>query len=148
MSATKKFLQNIKQHRESVKTEQFQGFLEDYLGLLETDATIAALSHKRLYNQIKSQGVITLDETNDRCNKLFNGEPVKIYDYFAAHFFGMERPLEKVMRFLHSAAMKGEESRQVLLLLGPVGAGKSALVEHIKHALEECTPIYLSLIHI
>ena len=55
----------------------------------------------------------------------------------------MERPLEKVMRFLRSAAMKGEESRQVLLLLGPVGAGKSALVEHIKSALEKCEPIYV-----
>ena len=124
MSTTKKFLQNIKQHRESAKIEKFQGFLEDYLGLLEKDATIAVLSHKRLYNQIKSQGVITLDETNDRCNKLFNGEAVKIYDYFADHFFGMERPLEKVMRFLHSAAMKGEESRQVLLAVGPSRCGK------------------------
>jgi len=55
----------------------------------------------------------------------------------------MERPLEKVMRFLRSASMKGEESRQVLLLLGPVGAGKSALIEHIKGALEQCEPIYV-----
>ena len=55
----------------------------------------------------------------------------------------MERPLEKVMRFLRSASMKGEESRQVLLLLGPVGAGKSALIEHIKIALEQCDPIYV-----
>ena len=47
------------------------------------------------------------------------------------------------MRFLHSAAMKGEESRQVLLLLGPVGAGKSALVEHIKKALEQGEPVYV-----
>jgi len=40
------------------------------------------------------------------------------------------------MRFLKSAAMKGEESRQVLLLMGPVGAGKSALTEHIKASIE------------
>ena len=46
------------------------------------------------------------------------------------------------MRYLHSASMKGEESRQVLLLLGPVGAGKSALVEHIKRALEGSGPLY------
>ena len=143
MSTTKKFLQNIKEHQESKKTERFRGFLEDYLNILEKDQNICVLSHKKLYNQIKSYGLTTLDETNDRCNKLFNGETVKIYDYFADQFFGMERPLEKIMRFLHSAAMKGEESRQVLLLLGPVGAGKSALVEHIKRALEESTPIYV-----
>jgi len=143
MSTTKKFLQNIKQHQESKKIERFHGFLEDYLTILEKDQNICVLSHKKLYNQIKSYGLTTLDETNDRCNKLFNGETVKIYDYFADQFFGMELALEKIMRFLHSAAMKGEESRQVLLLLGPVGAGKSALVEHIKRALEESTPIYV-----
>ena len=48
----------------------------------------------------------------------------------------METVIEKVMSFLSSAAHKGEESRQVLLLMGPVGAGKSALTEHIKKALE------------
>ena len=143
MTTTNKFLRSVKSHRESKKTEKFSGFLEDYLQLLEKDPNIAVLAHKRLYQQILGEGITMLDETNDRCNKLFNGEPVKVYNYFSSQFFGMERPLEKVMRFLHSAAMKGEESRQVLLLLGPVGAGKSALIEHIKTALEACDPIYV-----
>jgi len=142
MSTTKRFLQSIIKHQESKKIEKFAGFLEDYLKLIEVDNGIPLLAHKRLYNQIVSQGITTLDDSDERCNKLFDGESVKIYDYFSNHFFGMERSLEKVMRFLHSAAMKGEESRQVLLLLGPVGAGKSALIEHIKGALEECEPIY------
>ena len=143
MSATTKFLQSIKKHQKNKKIEKFEGFLEDYLQILEKDKEIAALSHKRLKQKILSYGIRTLDESDERCNKLFDGSSVKIYDYFSPDFFGMERPLEKVMRFLHSAAMKGEESRQVLLLLGPVGAGKSALVEHIKGALEQCDPIYV-----
>ena len=48
----------------------------------------------------------------------------------------MEKVIGKLMRFLKAASLKGEESRQVLLLMGPVGAGKSALTEHIKDALE------------
>ena len=143
MSATTKFLQSIKKHQKNKKIEKFEGFLEDYLQILEKDKEIAVLSHKRLNQKILSYGIRTLDESDERCNKLFDGSSVKIYDYFSPDFFGMERPLEKVMRFLHSAAMKGEESRQVLLLLGPVGAGKSALVEHIKGALEQCDPIYV-----
>lgn len=143
MTTTNKFLKSITAHRAGKKTEKFKGTLKDYLQLLEKDPEIAVLSHKRLYKQILGEGMITLDETNERCNKLFDGESVKVYDYFAGQFFGMERPLEKVMRFLHSAAMRGEESRQVLLLLGPVGAGKSALIEHIKSALEACPPIYV-----
>lgn len=143
MTTTSKFLKSVKNHREGKVTEKFRGTLEDYLSLLEENPDIAVLAHKRLYRQIMSEGMTTLEESDPRCNKLFNGEPVKVYDYFASQFFGMEGPLQKVMRFLHSAAMKGEESRQVLLLLGPVGAGKSALVEHIKGALEACDPIYV-----
>jgi serine protein kinase len=143
MGATSKFLQHIKKHQENKKTDTFNGVLEDYLKLIEKDKSISTLAHKRLYDQIISHGITTLDETNHRCNKIFDGEEVKIYSYFADHFFGVERSLEKIMRFLYSAAMKGEESRQVLLLLGPVGAGKSALVEHIKGALEQCAPIYV-----
>ena len=33
----------------------------------------------------------------------------------------------KLVNYLHSASMKGE-ARQVLYLVGPVGAGKSSLV--------------------
>ncbi len=142
MTTTNKFLERIKEHRDSKKTEKFSGNLQDYLQLLESDSGIASLAHKRLYEQIMTHGLTLLDETDSRCNKIFDAEEVKVYDYFSSQFFGMERPLEKVMRFLRSAAMRGEESRQVLLLLGPVGAGKSALIEHIKSALEDCEPVY------
>ena len=143
MTTTNKFLESVREHRESKKKEKFSGTLEDYLRLVEEDKKIPVLAHKRLYDRNISEGITTLDESDERCSKLFNGEPLKVYDYFSAQFFGMERPLQKIVRFLHSAAMKGEESRQVLLLLGPVGAGKSALVAPIKAALEECEPIYV-----
>jgi serine protein kinase len=143
MSLTSKFLENIKSHRGGARPEKFTGFLADYLKLVEGAPQISSLAHKRLYTQIMSHGLEILDETNPRCRKLFDGDAVKIYNYFEKQFFGMERPLEKVMRFFHAASMKGEESRQVLLLLGPVGAGKSALIEHVKGALEQCDPIYV-----
>ena len=117
MTTTNKFLERIKEHRESKQDTPFKGVLEEYLQLLEKDKEIAALAHRRLYDQIMSYGLTTLDESDRRCNKIFDSEEVKVYDYFSSHFFGMERPLEKVMRFLRSAAMRGEESRQVLLPL-------------------------------
>jgi len=44
--------------------------------------------------------------------------------------------------YFHSAALKGEESRQVLYLMGPVGSGKSSLVEKLQRGLESSDPIY------
>jgi len=141
-SKTNKFLEIADNHKKTSQKEKFSGVFSDYLELIEKDNSIAMLAHKRLYNTIASEGITRLDENDPRCNNLFNGEQLRTYDYFQSRFFGMERSLAKIMRYLHSAALRGEESRQVLLLLGPVGAGKSALVEHIKRALEGSGPFY------
>ena len=139
---TKQFLKLAEEHKKSKKAEKFSGTLSDYLKLVGEDKSLSILAHKRLYNAIISHGITRMKEEDSRCNNLFNGEAVRTYDYFQSKFFGMERSLSKVMRYLHSAAMKGEESRQVLLLLGPVGAGKSALIEHVKRALESSGSFY------
>jgi serine protein kinase len=137
-----KFLKLIGKHKEKKKVEKFHGTLEDYLRILESEPEVARLAHKRLYEAMAEKGITKMSQSDGRCNKLFGGEELKTYDYFQTKFFGMERSLAKIMRFLRSASLKGEESRQVLLLLGPVGAGKSALMEHIKTALEGTDPMY------
>ena len=137
-----KFLKLVGKHQEQKKVEKFHGNLSDYLKVLEKESGVYKLAHKRLFDVIEGHGVTKMKNSDQRCNKLFGGEEIRTYDYFQDKFFGMERSLAKIMRFLRSASLKGEESRQVLLLLGPVGAGKSALMEHIKEALEECEPMY------
>ena len=133
----------VEKHQEEVKVPRFEGTISDYLALLEKDISISKLAHKRLFDSIVEHGITRMDESDLRCNKLFGGERLRTYNYFQSHFFGMERSLAKVMRYLSSASMKGEESRQVLLLLGPVGAGKSALMERIKEALEQETMYHI-----
>ena len=137
-----KFLKLIEKHKDVKKEPKFSGSMEEYLKIVESDVSVADLAHRKLYNVLVDKGITRMSTSDPRCNKLFGGEEVRTYDYFQDKFFGMERSLAKIMRFLRSAAMKGEESRQVLLLLGPVGAGKSALMEHIKSALEMCEPMY------
>ena len=137
-----KFADLISKQREEKKDSSFKGTFLEYLDVLENNPKISVLAHRRLYDVLAEDGIEVLDETDERCRRLFDSEKTKTYNYFQPHFFGMERLLAKVMRFLSSAAMKGEESRQVLLLLGPVGAGKSALIEHIKRGLERAENIY------
>jgi serine protein kinase len=139
---SERFLKLVGKHQDRKITPKFQGTLHGYLEIVENNPTTTQLAHKRLYEALASHGITKMSNSNSRCNKLFGGENIRTYDYFQSKFFGMERSLAKIMRFLRSASLKGEESRQVLLLLGPVGAGKSALMEHIKHALEECESIY------
>ena len=131
-----KFLNLIEKQRSKKTEKKFEGTLIDYVELVQANPSIAKLAHKRLYDAIMSKGMTSMEDGNPRKRKIFNDDPVKIYDYFKDEFFGMESVIEKLMRFMKGAALRGEESRQVLLLMGPVGAGKSALTEHIKSALE------------
>ena len=131
-----KFLDLINKQRSEKKEEKFEGTFLEYLEKLQEDPNIAKPAHKRLYDAIKQHGVETMDNEDPRKKKIFNDDNIKIYDYFKSQFFGNERVIEKLMHFLKSASLRGEESRQVLLLMGPVGAGKSALTEHIKDALD------------
>ena len=142
MKKTNKFLDLAEKKNTEKKTEKFDGTLAEYLSIVEGNKEVTVLSHRRLYDMIVSEGITRMSKEDARCANLFGGASVRTYDYFQSKFFGMERSLAKVMRYLHSAAMRGEESRQVLLLLGPVGAGKSALVEHIKRALESVPSFY------
>jgi len=137
MSIKKQLLQQIKaQREESSKNKKFSGSLMDYIEMVEKDPTVVKSAHKRLHDAIEEHGSCVMPDSDSRKFKIFDGEQIKIHKYFEGEFFGMETVIEKVMSFLSSAAHKGEESRQVLLLMGPVGAGKSALTEHIKRALE------------
>jgi len=137
MSVTNTLLDAIKNQREEGgKKRKFKGEFIDYLKLVEKNPVIVQTAHRRLYDTLISHGSERMPDTNSRKSKIFDNEAIKVYKYFEKHFFGIESVIGKIMSFLHSAAHKGEESRQVLLLMGPVGAGKSALIEHIKVALE------------
>ncbi|WP_305767988.1 serine protein kinase [Candidatus Epulonipiscium viviparus] len=91
-------------------------FLE-YLYILDKDPTIYKLAHQRLYAQL-------------------------ILNTFENNFFGMENTLTSIKNYFFAAANGGEEARQILYLVGPVGAGKSSLIDSIKQLLENSPAIY------
>lgn len=138
----KDFLSIIEKQRKTKANKRFSGSFLDYLGLVKDNPEIVQLAHRRLYDAVVSHGVERMDPSDPRCRTLFEGNKIPVYSYYSSHFFGMENAIAKIMRFLKSASLKGEESRQVLLLMGPVGAGKSALMERTKQALERLDEIY------
>lgn len=137
------FLDIIKKQREESSKESWRGTFVEYLAEVQKQPELTKLAAKRLSDAVERDGVELLDESDARCRKLFDGDKIRVYNYFKDEFYGHERVIAKIARFLKSAALKGEESRQVLLLMGPVGSGKSALADHLKKALEKAAePIY------
>ncbi len=138
-----KFTEIIQADRDSSERHEWRGKLLDYLELLRENPGPAKLAHARLYDIIMQNGARDIRDLDDpRCKRLFNDETLKIYHFFANEFFGIEHVLAKIVRYFHSAALKGEESRQVLYLMGPVGSGKSSLVEKLQHGLENGAPVF------
>jgi serine protein kinase len=135
-----KLIKEDRAHRES---KHWRGTFLEYLDRVRADTSIAKLAHARLYDMIMAAGTREILGSNDpRVHRLYENEPVKVYDFFGHEFFGIERTLSQIVRYFHSAALKGEESRQVLYLMGPVGSGKSSLVEKLQRGLEALDPIF------
>jgi serine protein kinase len=134
----------IEQDRTERQKLEWQGTFLQYLDLVKQRPQLADLAHRRMYEMMIEPGVTELDlEADPRAKRVFGDETVKIHNFFADEFFGMERTLEKIVRYFHSAAMGGEEARQVLYLMGPVGSGKSSLVERLKRGLEDLEPLHV-----
>ncbi|MDQ3754105.1 MAG: protein prkA, partial [Acidobacteriota bacterium] len=61
------------------------------------------------------------------------------YKFFADELFGIEEPLARIVEYFKSAAQRLEVRKRILLLMGPVGGGKSTIVAMLKRGLEEWT---------
>lgn len=135
----------IQKDRAEHKKERFTGIFLDYLDILkENPKREAMLAHARMFELLTKPGVeIIKTEEHPRLKKIYGNATLKRYKFFYNDFFGIDISIMKIMRYFHSAAMQGEEARQVLYLVGPVGAGKSSLMEALKKALEMSAPIYV-----
>jgi len=132
----------IKKNREQQKREEFEGSFLEYLAVLNQKPEIVKLAHERIYKMVISKNVEIIKTDEDPVLRRLHGQDIlKKYKFFE-NFYGIDKTLMKIVRYLKSAAMKGEESRQVLYLVGPVGSGKSSLVETLKKKLEELPPVY------
>lgn len=137
------FAEIISADRAGREALAWRGTFVDYLELVRKDPGIAKLAHARLFDVIQREGVCDSAEINDpKLKRLTGNESVKVYKLFKDEFFGIEKPLSQIVRYFNSAALHGEESRQVLYLMGPVGAGKSSLVLALQRALEKADPVY------
>jgi serine protein kinase len=150
--------QKLIQDDRDVRTKKsWSGTTLQYLELVRNDPSVARLAHKRIFEALMRPGVTEVNlEENPRLKRLHRESKFKVYNFFKEQFFGMDKTLNQIVRYFHSASLKGEESRQVLYLVGPVGSGKSSLVEKLKsglemeepfHAIEGC-PMYEEPLHL
>jgi serine protein kinase len=143
MAMTSEFETLIKQDRDRHLARSWRGNLLGYLEKVKEDPTTAKLAHARVYDIIMKVGARDIHESGDpHVKRLYKDESLRVYDFFADEFFGIEKTVAQIVRYFHAASLKGEESRQVLYFMGPVGSGKSSLAEKLHRGLESADPIY------
>src|SRR3989304_2029406 len=138
------FAKLIEKDSATGQSKEWRGSLIDYLEKLREDPIMCKLSHARIYDMVGGEGVSDIGESEDqRIRRLFKDEALKVYNFFKDEFFGIEKVIAQLVRYFHAASLKGEESRQVLYLMGPVGSGKSSLVERLHRGLENADPVHV-----
>ena len=143
MATTTEFETLIRQDRDRHHARAWHGNLLGYIEKIKEDPTITKLAHARVYDIIMKPGCRDIHESGDpHVKRLYKDETLKVYDFFADEFFGIEKTVSQIVRYFHAASLKGEESRQVLYFMGPVGSGKSSLAEKVHRGLEAADPIY------
>ncbi len=121
-------LEDLRRDREALRWE---GSFRDYFELVAQNPRIAQLSHARINDMVHAAGIEKLNEgTRDEIAR---------YNFFAAELFGIEEPIARIVEYFKSAAQRLEVRKRILLLMGPVGGGKSTIVTMLKRGLEEYT---------
>src|SRR5213594_3907892 len=143
MDHNREFESLIRKDRDLRQVKPWKGNLLGYLDKVKEDPSIPKLAHARIYDLVISPGVRDIQKTREpQIKRLYKDESIKVYNFFADEFFGIEKTISQIVRYFHAASLKGEESRQVLYLMGPVGSGKSPLIERLHQGLEESEPFY------
>ncbi|CAN5487861.1 PrkA family serine protein kinase [soil metagenome] len=118
----------LSERLEALRTEEkqlaWEGTFDQYFEMVIEDPRLARLSHARIYDMIVSAG---LEE-----DEFGNIE----YKFFEHDIYGLERTLDQIVEYFRSSAQRLEVRKRIMLLMGPVGGGKSTIVALLKRGLE------------
>ncbi len=120
-------VERLEQHRAEERQLGWQGRFGDYFEIATRNRQVPRLSHARVYDMIAARG----------CTTGQNGE--RRYAFFDDDLFGIDKSLEQLVDYFASAASRLEVRKRILLLMGPVGGGKSSIVTLLKRGLEAYT---------
>jgi serine protein kinase len=119
--------QRLEELRRQEEALAWRGTFAEYYDLVRANPRIARLSHARVYDMIMAAGVQE------------GGRQGTEFGFFNRDLFGLHKALGQLVDYFASAAKRLEVRKRILLLMGPVGGGKSTIVTLLKRGLEAYT---------
>ena len=123
--------ERLKALREEREALRWEGTFQEYFELVTREPRLAQLSHARINEMIHQAGVAKINEGAR--------DELLTYNFFSDEIYGIEESIAQIVEYFKSAAQRLEVRKRILLLMGPVGGGKSTIVSLIKRGLENYT---------
>lgn len=121
----------LEAHRRERERLVWEGTFREYFELVTANPRLSSLSHARICDMVLVEGMEKIAEgTRDEITR---------YNFFSNELFGIEESIAKIVEYFKSAAQRLEVRKRILLLMGPVGGGKSTIVTLLKRGLEDWT---------
>ena len=114
-------------YRQQQRDLAWRGTFDDYFEIATKNPRVAQLAHARVYDMIMHEGV---EEGPDGLPR---------YPFFSRELFGLEKPVAQIVEYFSAAAKRLEPRKRILLLMGPVGGGKSTIAIMLREGLERYT---------
>src|SRR2546423_517249 len=118
--------------------EPFKGTLKSFLPAVLQHPAYVESAKARMFRLIVRQGVNVV--RSEKLERIY-GKPIVAYKAFD-EFYGIEPYIHQVVAECFGAAIHGGEAdKQVLVLIGPKGSGKSQFAKKLKRILKSSEPI-------
>lgn len=132
MQSNVDFREVILDQQKDKKCEVWCGTVLDYLYKIKEDPSTCAFAPGRMYNVLQELGTEPVPEKD----KMRGYEDLVRYKFFDNKIFGSLEPIHDIANFLKAAAKRTETGKRILILVGPVGSGKSSITALLKRGLE------------
>ncbi len=98
-------VKRLEEYRDRERELMWEGNFAQYFEFACKKLEITRLSHERIYHMIMDAGVDTTRTGDQR------------FKFFSQEIFGIEKPLQQIVDYFHSAAQRLEVRKRVLLLI-------------------------------
>ncbi|AEP11740.1 MULTISPECIES: PrkA family serine protein kinase [Chloracidobacterium] len=123
--------QLLEAHRRDRASLHWEGTFREYFEMAVKRPQLTQLAHARICDMILAAGTTVINPgTRDEITR---------YNFFSEELFGIDETIEQLVEYFKSAAQRLEVRKRILLLMGPVGGGKSTIVTLLKRGLEKWT---------
>src|SRR5260221_13563443 len=120
-------VKRLEEYRDRERALTWEGTFAKYFEIATKRPSAGQLAHERIFSMIMADGTTPTKSGDPR------------YTFFEDEIFGLEKPLQQIVEYFHSGAQRLEVRKRILLLMGPVGGGKSTIVALLKRGLEDYT---------